>query len=491
MLARGSEFAGRYRVVRLLAKGGMGAVYAAVHLETDRECALKVLHDSSLRSPDLRERFRREARVTARIRSEFIVDVLDAGVDDASGSPYLVMEFLHGEELGERLRRLGRFEPSQVVLYLSQVAIALDKTHAASVVHRDLKPANLFLTHRDDGSPVVKILDFGIAKAVLEGDVQTTQSIGTPLYMAPEQLRGGSAVSAASDVYALGMVAYSLLVGKPYWQEERDSSPHPVAFAMQTLSGPRFSPRVRANEAGVALPEGFDDWFFTACDPEPSKRFGSASVAVTKLAEVLGEAEALPKFPSLPPPSSSPAGRSGPTEAFPTVLDPTPVRLEIAPLTAGEGLVTSATRITGPTAPPPRRLRLALGLVALSIGALLAIGLKLLAPQVAVSSNQAAAPSSAGVTRKVTSAAAPSATNVSATATSPPSALPAVSATSDAQAAEPEPTDPREPSLPGSTGPRRTSSTQPPSAVTATPPMRPAGSPRPAPLPTLPVHSRD
>src|SRR5262245_2932525 len=167
-LETGSTFAGRYKIQRRLASGGMGAVYEALHLETRRPRALKVMLPELFSKPELRDRFRRGAHVTASVKSEFLVDVFDAGLDDASGMPFLVMELLEGEDLGRLVDRAGPLDPTDVVTYLAQVASALDRTHAAAVVHRDLKPENLFLTHREDGSGCIKILDFGISKIVNE-----------------------------------------------------------------------------------------------------------------------------------------------------------------------------------------------------------------------------------------------------------------------------------------------------------------------------------
>ena len=179
-LEEGTVFAGRYRIVRCLAAGGMGAVYEVVHLETDRRRALKVMHPHLFQSEEMRERFKREARIAAQVDSEYIVDVSDAGVDEATKTPFLIMELLRGEELGDRLKRMGRLPPSEVVTYMQQTAWALDRTHAASIVHRDLKPENLFLTTREDGSPRIKILDFGVAKLVAEGATAAgaTRSLG-------------------------------------------------------------------------------------------------------------------------------------------------------------------------------------------------------------------------------------------------------------------------------------------------------------------------
>jgi eukaryotic-like serine/threonine-protein kinase len=216
-LIQGAIFADRYRIVRLIAAGGMGAIYEVIHLETQRRRALKVMLPHVLRSVELRERFKREARVAAEVESEFIVDVFDAGVDEATEMPFLVMELLRGEELGKRLKRLGRLPPGEALGYLYQTALALDKTHRASIVHRDLKPENIFLMEREDGPARVKVLDFGVAKLLAEGATASgaTEVVGTPTYMAPEQFRAGARITPAVDVYALGLMAYTLLVGAP------------------------------------------------------------------------------------------------------------------------------------------------------------------------------------------------------------------------------------------------------------------------------------
>ncbi len=289
-LATGAIFGGRYRIVRCLAAGGMGAVYEVVHVETERRRALKVMHPHLFRSDDMRERFKREARIAAGIESEHIVDVSDAGVDEATDTPFLVMELLAGEELGARLERLGQLSPAEVVTILCQVAVALDKTHAKSIVHRDLKPENLFVTAREDGSPRVKILDFGLAKVVAEGGaaVDTTGRVGTPLYMAPEQLRAAPRLTPAVDIYALGMMAYTLMVGQPYWRREADRSGDLVVFALLVAEGPRESARSRAEAEGVSLPEAFDPWFARATAQRPEDRFQAASEAALALADALG-----------------------------------------------------------------------------------------------------------------------------------------------------------------------------------------------------------
>ncbi len=290
-LASQSLFAGRYRVVRRIAAGGMGAVFEVVHVETQRRRALKVMLPELLANRQLRERFQMEARITANVDTEYIVDVFDAGIDEATGMPFLVMELLNGEDLGKILEQSGPLSPAQVVSYLRQVASALDKTHAAGIIHRDLKPENLFLTHREDGTPRVKILDFGISKVVTEaqtgGGANATRGLGTPLYMAPEQVLAQT-MGPGTDMYALGLIAYTLLVGVSYWQREADTFDNPITFVVHTSRGATDSAVSRAALAGHSFPPAFDVWFRRATHLDPASRFRTASELVRELSACLG-----------------------------------------------------------------------------------------------------------------------------------------------------------------------------------------------------------
>lgn len=288
-LGEGDVFAKKYRIVQCIAHGGMGAVYDVLHIETARHRALKVMHPELMQHEGMHERFRREARVAAQIESAYIVDVFDAGIDEATKMPFLVMELLRGEEVGKRLARIGHFGFDEALNYLWQTSVALDKTHAAHIVHRDLKPANLFLSEQDDSPPRIKILDFGIAKLVAEGGTQAnaTQSLGTPLYMAPEQFLPGSSVSAATDIYSLGMLAYTMLVGSPYWNEEQKAEQNVFSFAMAVMKGPQEAASDRARRKGVSLPSCFDDWFRKATSIRPTDRFPKATTAIESLAGAL------------------------------------------------------------------------------------------------------------------------------------------------------------------------------------------------------------
>ena len=211
--------AGKYIVDRVIGSGGMGVVVAARHLQLGERVALKFLLSSTDES--FAARFLREAQLAVRIKSEHVARVLDvATLDD--GAPYMVMELLEGSDLDRLLRDDGP-PPLDVTLdYVLQACEAVAEAHSLGIVHRDLKPANLFLTRRQDGSPLVKVLDFGISKLLAEFrgplDRSLTRAddvLGSPLYMAPEQVRDPRNVDARCDVFSLGSILYKLLTGKP------------------------------------------------------------------------------------------------------------------------------------------------------------------------------------------------------------------------------------------------------------------------------------
>jgi serine/threonine protein kinase len=286
----GTLFHGRYRIVRCLKEGGMGAVYEVMDEKTSGSRALKVMLPNLLENEGLRARFALEARITGGIESDHIVRTFDAGVDETTGTPFLVMDLLRGEDLGGLLKRRKLLPALEVAIYLFQTARALDKTHAASIIHRDLKPDNLFLTFRDDGSPCVKILDFGIAKvtALADPSIKTRPMMGTPLYMSPEQVRNERTIGPAADIYALGHIAYTLLVGESYWAEEAENIPSPFLLISEIMRGVTEPATERARRRrNVTLPAAFDPWFKEATAIAAEHRFDRATEAIELLADAL------------------------------------------------------------------------------------------------------------------------------------------------------------------------------------------------------------
>jgi serine/threonine-protein kinase len=210
----GDVLAGKYRVERELGIGGMGIVVAARHLDLDQLVAVKLMLQSKGGNVEGQQRFVREARAAARLKSQHVGRVLDVGTLE-NGTPYMVMEYLEGRDLSSLLESRGTLEISEAVEYVLQVCEAVAEAHTAGIVHRDLKPANLFLTERPDGSPCVKVLDFGVSKVLGEEGKLTTdrQALGSPLYMSPEQMNSSAQVDARSDIWAMGIILYELLAG--------------------------------------------------------------------------------------------------------------------------------------------------------------------------------------------------------------------------------------------------------------------------------------
>jgi serine/threonine protein kinase len=221
----GDVLAGKYRIERLLGVGGMGVVVAARHEQLDQLVAIKFIRDDALDNDEAVERFLREARSAARLKSEHVARVLDVGRLD-SGAPYMVMEFLEGHDLAHAVTHDGPMAVDLAAALMTQVCEAVAEAHAAGIVHRDLKPENLFMTRTVGGSPKMKVLDFGVSKSSRLSDdprvklTRTRTILGSPLYMAPEQMRSSRDVDARGDVWALGVVLFELLSGRSPFEAE-------------------------------------------------------------------------------------------------------------------------------------------------------------------------------------------------------------------------------------------------------------------------------
>ncbi|MBX3185532.1 MAG: serine/threonine protein kinase [Labilithrix sp.] len=215
----GDVIAGKYRIERVLGSGGMGVVVAATHLDLEQPVALKFILPQALAGKGNVERFMREARAAVRLKSEHVAKVFDVG-RDGEDRPFMVLELLEGMDLAKLTKQKGSPPVADAVEYVLQASEALVEAHSAGIVHRDLKPQNLFVTRRLNGTPLVKVLDFGISKAIgpgAEGQMSLTDSaavIGSPLYMAPEQMRSARKAETRSDIWALGVILYELLGGQ-------------------------------------------------------------------------------------------------------------------------------------------------------------------------------------------------------------------------------------------------------------------------------------
>ncbi|MGH7436048.1 MAG: protein kinase domain-containing protein [Polyangiaceae bacterium] len=285
-ISAGVLLVGKYKVSGEIGRGGMAAVYEAEHVNIGKKVAIKVLAAELTNSNVVIERFFREARAAASVKSPYIVDVYDSGrLED--GRPFIAMELLEGESLYDRMARQRLIEPRVTVRILGQVAKGLMKAHAAGIVHRDLKPENIHLCKNEDGDEIAKILDFGLAKfyAPVEHDEQTARLtregavFGTPAYMSPEQVKGHGNVDQRADLWALGCMAFECLTGRPVWNTDQGVAMTFAAIAASPLPVP--------SQYRPDLPRAFDTWFRKALERDPDKRFQSAKELAESLASAL------------------------------------------------------------------------------------------------------------------------------------------------------------------------------------------------------------
>jgi serine/threonine protein kinase len=218
----GQVFLGKYRVESILGQGGMGVVAECTHLQLNERVALKMLREDVLLDPDAVERFMREAQAAAKLKSEYVARVRDVGALE-SGTPFMVMEYLDGQDLGVLITERGTLPAPWATELILQTCEALSEAHSLGIVHRDIKPTNLFVTWRPDGTALIKVLDFGISKSSMGTDMRLTQTqslLGTPAYMSPEQMRSARLVDGRTDIWSLGTVLYELLEGRKPFEAE-------------------------------------------------------------------------------------------------------------------------------------------------------------------------------------------------------------------------------------------------------------------------------
>ncbi|XXX74181.1 serine/threonine-protein kinase [Sorangium sp. So ce134] len=285
----GMQVGSQLRLLRALGQGGMGSVWLAEHVGLRTQVAVKFLRDIYVDHPLAAMRLRREAEAAARIQSPHVVRVFDVGLTD-QGVPYMVMEHLEGETLHDLVERRQRLSLDEAASILRQICAALAKAHEAGIVHRDIKPENIFLVS-GEREPFVKVLDFGIAKNTAEEAERLTVTgaiMGTPHFMSPEQMAGGAKVGPHSDLWALGVVAYTCLTGQTPF-----GGATIAAVAVAIDRGPPPPP----SRLVPGLPPAMDAWVLSLLEPDPARRVQSARAVL----EALDAAVAAPRDARLAP----------------------------------------------------------------------------------------------------------------------------------------------------------------------------------------------
>jgi serine/threonine-protein kinase len=407
---------GKYRIVRFLASGGMGSVYEAHHTVVRRRFAVKFLHHDLALRRELLARFQREAEAAGALESEHVAAALDFGIAP-DGAPYIVLEYLVGESLEHLLEREGRLPIERATNVVQQACRGVQAAHAAGIVHRDLKPHNLFVCRREDGTDLVKVLDFGVAKLeVVEKNGAATRTgtvLGTPSYMSPEQARGERNVGHLSDVYGLGAILYELLSGK---------KPHPGDSHNAILHHIATQPALSLALAEPNLPAALVAVVERAREGEPARRPASVEEFALALAP-------WARADVWPPPDLEP---SAPRHAEPSTTlpapEPEPARTTVVPPSAPESLgVASLDR---KSARPKVAWRSRTALVLVTVGALLAGALTFALGRQTHSSEVDAAPPPAPVPAGNEHATVPAVLGVAKTAMVPPARIPPAAASS-------------------------------------------------------------
>lgn len=368
-LQKGLVLGGKYRLEREIGRGAMGSVWSAVHETLHQRVAVKVISREHADSDDLRRRFDTEARAAAKLRSRFVVSVSDNG-ETEGGLPYIVMEYLEGECLEDRIARLGRLPLSEVTRILRHLTRALSKAHARGIVHRDLKPANIFISQSEDEDHgddwIAKVLDFGVAKMDDYGDRSTTKTgtvLGTPLFMAPEQVRGASGVDGRADLYSLGMVVYNMLTGT-------------FAFEGQSFGDLLVSictdPLPELSGEASDIPPSLDTWFKRACARNPDERYQTAEQFLAGFLAAIGEeglasgriSDVVSSTPQKAPRPPAPLAETFAAQGTANAGTPASAATIVAPSPLRESTGMGASAVTVHEPPRQGTLRLWLGLAA-------------------------------------------------------------------------------------------------------------------------------
>jgi serine/threonine protein kinase len=340
----GAVLAGKYRIERLLGRGGMGAVYAAEHGALRQRVAVKFLLSEAAGNPEGLQRFINEARAAAQLDSEHITRVMDMGTLE-NGLPFMVLEYLEGSDLGQLLASHGPLPIADVVDYTLQACEALAQAHAAGIVHRDLKPSNLFLARRPDGSVRVKVLDFGISKVsdhslTPKSLTSTKAMLGTPFYMSPEQMMRPKQVDARTDVWQLGITLFELLGGAPPFGGETLAE---LIFAVLNQPLPSLA------QARPDVPPGLEQAIARCLERDATRRFSS----VAELAAALAPFGTGAHSHLIDRMQRTLASRPAPMSSSPSGPQPAPGEWAARPVTPAPGTphFTSLPRISGGVPP--------------------------------------------------------------------------------------------------------------------------------------------
>ncbi|MDI1476040.1 serine/threonine-protein kinase [Polyangium sp. y55x31] len=345
----GTLAAGKYKVLRLIGRGGMGSVYEAQNVAIGKRVALKFLRTPAGADASVRARFHREARAVSAIESAHIVQIFDTGETEA-GEPFLVMELLQGEDLATRLRRLGRMSVPQAAAIAAQALRGLRRAHAAGVVHRDLKPQNVFLADADDGKTHVKIVDFGLSKVLgSEAELVAASSlsaqdpltrvgtpVGTPFYMSPEQIEALDDIDPRTDIWSMGAILYEALAGAPPFSE-------PTFARLVIAICHRDPPELGALVPG--LPEALRRVVRRAMARDRGERFSTAEEFLTALLE------AVPDLERSQGPGSMRADAAPPRPPMPTSDADTPMNVRPGPTAPGDVEASPEKSDSGAEAP--------------------------------------------------------------------------------------------------------------------------------------------
>lgn len=388
----GEVLAGKYRVERVLGSGGMGMVVAARHIELGQRVALKLMLKEAMADPAHAERFLREARAAVQLQSAHTARVLDVG-RLSNGEPFMVMEYLEGEDLDELLHRTGTLPPHRAVDLMMQVCEAFAEAHALGMIHRDIKLKNLFLTKTVDGRPFVKVLDFGLAKQIGVGqkDISLTATsavFGSPQYMSPEQMRSAKDVDARSDIWSIGVCLYELLTGRvPF---DANGLAEICAMVLKDPVPPpsQFAP----------VPPDLEAVVMQALEKDPSKRFQTVAELASAL-EPWGalEGSAIRVHQVM---------RAAQKAEHPTLVNESPPRAAAPPKTLSASAWATTPDANAPWKSPNVRLFLGASAATAFIG-FAAIALVLVGRERAASHGVVATPTSAAVEPSAPPAPAP------------------------------------------------------------------------------------